>query len=101
MTQLAKFQKAENEDYESRGDSGENYDPEDFRDKLKAEEMPKRDGGIRNSQHRSTGVGRWKSKRFDTSWSMPRLDERERQAYGQKHAPIHQNYAGLLDLENA
>ena len=78
MTQLAKFEKPECEDYKSRGDSGENYDPEDFCDKLKAGPMPKGDRGIRKSNDRSTCVGGWKSKRFHTFWLMPRLDERER-----------------------
>ena len=77
---MAKFQKAEREDYESRGDSGENHDSEDLRKMLQIGEMPKRDRGIRNSRHRSTGVGGRKSKLLDTSWPMPRLDERQRQA---------------------
>jgi hypothetical protein len=57
MTQLAKFQKAEREDCESRSDTGEYYDSEDFRNKPQAGDMPKRECGIRNSRHRSTGVG--------------------------------------------
>ena len=98
---MTKFQKTKREDYESRGDSDENYDPEDFRGKLQAEEMPKGKCGIWYMRSRSADVGGREHNCFDTWWPMPRLDERKRQADGQKHAPTHQNYAGLLNLENA
>src|SRR5215467_7427791 len=98
---MAKFQKTKREDYESGGDSDENYDPEGFRGKLRAEEMPKGKRGVWYMCYRSSGVGRREHNCFDTSWPTPRLDERKRQADGQKHAPTHQNYAGLLNLENA
>ena len=100
MTQFAKFHQAEREDYESRGDSSQNYDAEEFRDKVKTGEMPKGDCD-RYSRHRSARVGGREHSGSDTSWPMPRLDEREGQAYGQKQAPAHQNYTGLLDLENS
>jgi|SRR5215469_4115646 len=100
-TQVAKLQKAEHKDYKSRSNSSENYDPEDFRDKLQVGEMPRRDSGIRKARPRSADVGRRKNKRCDILWPMPGLEEREGQGYGQKHAPTRQNYAGVLDLENA
>jgi len=49
---------------------------------VKTGEMPKGDCD-RYSRHRSAGVG-GREHGSETSWPMPRLDEREGQAYGQK-----------------
>ena len=100
MAELAKSEKAEQQDRETHGDSSQNHDAENLRRRAKAREMPVRRRGAR----RGNRGGKENARRGGDGAERLAGDARaatngKQQADAKQRSPIDEKHARLADLE--